>query len=103
MLSSFTQPAALLHHLPINLSFPHFCTQLCLNYFATSFMVLDLKESLQVYASVYYVPAIIVGLGSVLGPTLIGAAGGGGRKRSGKGREGAPSSASGTGEEKKSL
>ena len=32
----------------------------------------------QVYGSVYYVPAIIVILGSVLGPMLIGKRGGGG-------------------------
>ena len=35
-------------------------------------MVLDLKESLQVYASLYYAPVIIVVTGTLLGPLLTG-------------------------------
>ena len=55
-----------------NCVFVTFSLQVVLNYFATSFMVLDLKESLQVYASLYYAPVIIVVTGTLLGPLLTG-------------------------------
>lgn len=56
----------------------HPTLQLVLNYLATSFMVLDFWECLEVWASVHYIPVIIITVGSFVGPMLLR----GGKKRS---------------------
>ncbi|GAX79182.1 hypothetical protein CEUSTIGMA_g6622.t1 [Chlamydomonas eustigma] len=46
-------------------------THLVLNYLATSFMVLNFNESLEVYRSLHYLPWIIIVVGSFLFPLLL--------------------------------
>lgn len=66
-------PARLQNSLPLKV-IKILWTHLVLNYIATTFLVLDFKDCLRVWASLYYVPVIIIVVGSVLGPLLLSGA-----------------------------
>uniref|UniRef100_A0A7R9V9L7 Uncharacterized protein n=1 Tax=Chlamydomonas euryale TaxID=1486919 RepID=A0A7R9V9L7_9CHLO len=46
-------------------------THVCLNTIATAFTVLDVKETLRLWRSIYFAPMLIIVVGSVAGPALL--------------------------------